>query len=250
VVVQDEIRQFVRSRIDMDKFNQIKQKYVGDEDLLTTVRPIKYFSDTYIFVKLKNIIALGLHKREPCNILDLGSGAGWFSLLCKFLGHTTYCLDAVPPISAEWYGEVIELFGLQRKLHTIRPFQHLPEMPMKFDVVVALQVCFNLYGGHFDWGVGEWSYLINDLQRCCNKNFLFYIEFNKHKKTDRHHGMFYSDIMRQWLSENNFKYDNRYALFQSTSKFPLQESMENYEKSREPLDANSRLFLNFGWEKV
>jgi hypothetical protein len=232
VIVRYKIIRFVKKYYDIDKFNQIKKKYIIDSAALNTIHSKKYFDEKYILEKLRHVIALGLHKKESCNILDLGSGFGWFSLICKLFGHTTYCLDAPPPISAQFYSESIELFGLQRILHTIRPFQPLPAMPMKFDVVVALQVCFNLYENHFCWEVGEWSYLINNLEKqCCNKNFVFYIEFNWHK-SDRYHGLRYSDIMKQWLEENNFKFNDKIAFYKSCDKAPMQHWMEKYEKSK------------------
>jgi hypothetical protein len=234
--VHYKIIKFVEKHFDTSELDRLKEKYFIDDATIRTTKDCeKYFKRKYIIIKLEHIIRLGLHRKERCNVLDLGSGFGWFSLLCKLLGHTPYCIDAHPPISAEFYHESIELFGLKRQLHTILPFQPLPDMPMKFDVVVALQVCFNLYKKHYDWGVGEWAYLIYDLEkRCCNKDFVFYIEFNLHS-TDRHHGLHYSDILKQWLEENNFKFynNNKIVIYQSSdNKAPMQPWFEKYEQAR------------------
>ena len=53
---------------------------------------------------------LNLHKKKGLNILDLGSGAGYFPYATNFLGHNSVALDM----------QENELYNLMKKLLNVK----------------------------------------------------------------------------------------------------------------------------------
>jgi SAM-dependent methyltransferase len=97
---------------------------------------------------------------KPLRILDLGSGAGYFLLVAKYLGHSGIGLDIADP---EMYGEMFELFGFQRVIWEINAYQRLPDLGEKFDLVTAFSICFNGHKQSDLWGPKEWDFFLEDL---------------------------------------------------------------------------------------
>jgi SAM-dependent methyltransferase len=97
----------------------------------------------------------------PLRILDLGSGAGYFLLVAKHVGHSGIGLDIANP---EMYGEMFELFGIQRVIWEINAYQRLPDLGEKFDLVTAFSICFNGHKRSDLWGPKEWGFFLDDLQ--------------------------------------------------------------------------------------
>jgi SAM-dependent methyltransferase len=97
---------------------------------------------------------------KPLRILDLGSGAGYFLLVAKYLGHSGIGLDIADP---EMYGEMFELFGFQRVIWEINAYQRLPDLGEKFDLVTAFSICFNGHKRPDLWGPKEWEFFLDDL---------------------------------------------------------------------------------------
>jgi SAM-dependent methyltransferase len=105
---------------------------------------------------------LRLDRRPPSRILDLGSGAGYFLFVCKHLGHTGLGLDLDwPPL----YEETFRLLGLRRVIWRIEPFQPLPPLETRFDLVTAFAICFNAHETDQVWGPGEWEFFLDDLRK-------------------------------------------------------------------------------------
>ncbi|MDQ6654424.1 MAG: class I SAM-dependent methyltransferase [Verrucomicrobiota bacterium] len=124
--------------------------------------------ERWLRLNLRRAHDLGLTRTprgRSLNILDLGSGGGFFLLVCKLRGHRGIGLDlARPPL----YGELFNLFGLRRVISAIEAFKPLPESAAAhgpFDLVTAFSVCFN--GQHTPelWGSREWDFLLDDLQQ-------------------------------------------------------------------------------------
>jgi SAM-dependent methyltransferase len=100
-------------------------------------------------------------RRKPLRILDLGSGAGYFLLVAKHLGHSGIGLDLADPTM---YGEMFELFGIQRVLWEINAYQRLPDLGERFDLVTAFSICFNGHKRADLWGPKEWEFFLDDLR--------------------------------------------------------------------------------------
>jgi hypothetical protein len=64
------------------------------------------------------------------------------------------------------YGEVCGLLGVERHVFEVRPFEPLPSLGRRWDLVTALLLWFNTTarnGVEVPWGVDEWTYFMDDL---------------------------------------------------------------------------------------
>jgi ribosomal protein L11 methylase PrmA len=77
-------------------------------------------------------------RKKPLTIFDLGSGGGYFLLVARHLGHSGLGLDLEDPAM---FGELFDLFDLQRIMWRIEPFHPLPDVAQRFDLVTCFSIC-------------------------------------------------------------------------------------------------------------
>lgn len=144
--------------IDMARFNEIYNKY---KDSSPYPGYSKYLElKSCIKITLFNIYRLRLQKSKRLNILDLGTGAGYFPYLCQNYGHNVWTidLDSVP-----MYNEMIDLLNIKRRIKEIKAYEKLPNFDQKFDLVTAFAICFNNHKRQDLWTYKEWSFFLTDL---------------------------------------------------------------------------------------
>lgn len=116
---------------------------------------------------------LALHRTTGKRILDIGSGCGWFGLLCKELGHEPLGLDH--PERSRFYRECCEIMGIPVIDHDISPFTPLP-VPGKFDIIVLLMSSF--YIQHTYWEIPAWRNFLQNLDELLGKDGIILFELN------------------------------------------------------------------------
>jgi len=82
--------------------------------------------------------------------------------ILKNLGHSVLGLDVerVP-----LFGELLELFGVERVVYKIDAFEPLPDFGQQFDWITAFSANFYLYHpAKKRWGTSEWDFFLRDLQ--------------------------------------------------------------------------------------
>jgi SAM-dependent methyltransferase len=141
-------------------FEQIRAKYANPGDQKGWP---KYVDAPHrLELAIKQARFLQLDRRKPLRVLDIGSGAGYFLFVCKRLGHSVIGLDLDwPPM----YAEMFELLEMPRKIWQIEPFQPLPNLGDRIDLVTAFAVCFNSHGSNSVWGVKEWDFFLDDVRK-------------------------------------------------------------------------------------
>jgi SAM-dependent methyltransferase len=161
-------------------------------------------AERFLKVNIRRVQDIGLDRMPPQQILDLGSGAGYFLFVNRVLGHTGLGLDidGVP-----LFGEMFELFGLQRIIHRIEKFKPLPETAAHFDWVTAFSLSFAGGGQHLRWGVAEWNYFLQDAKRHLRQGGRIYLDLNP--GADR---SFYSDEVREFFLSQGAIIDRRSKL--------------------------------------
>jgi SAM-dependent methyltransferase len=149
--------------IDRNKLDALCQKYHVPGEVKAWP---KYTNvEHWIGSAVHHVRSLRLDRDPKLKILDIGSGAGYFLFVLKRLGHEVFGLDLDEP---QFYGEVFELLGLERVIWRIQPFEPLPELARKFDLITAFAICFNGHGNERVWGPKEWEFFLDDL----NKRYL------------------------------------------------------------------------------
>ena len=62
------------------------------------------------------------------------------------------------------------------------PFQPLPDLGSRFDLITGFAVCFNSHGSHDVWGIKEWEFFLDDLlKKVITEPGEIYFELNPEK---------------------------------------------------------------------
>ena len=128
----------ILSSIDIEKFKFYLEKYKNSSPYPGYSKYLnieEWFED-----KLWEVYRLGLNKSSKLDILDIGTGAGYFPYICNYYGHNTMALDLN---TTQMYNDIIKFLNINRKVHEIKSFEKLPNLGKKFDLVTAFAICFN-----------------------------------------------------------------------------------------------------------
>lgn len=146
--------------IDLNRFRIFEEKY-------RTASPdpghSKYLKISYwIESNMHHYYDLALHRSPPLNILDIGTGCGYFPYICNYFGHQAMGID-VDEVSM--YREITEFLRIDRQVCRVIPYKQLPDFGKKFDLITAFLVCFNDHDTPNVWGESEWDFFLKDLAR-------------------------------------------------------------------------------------
>jgi SAM-dependent methyltransferase len=163
--------------IDFEAMTAIRKRY--------DAHPFRKYHDKFEHSLIRNterIFALGLDKSTRLRILDIGCGFGYFMYAAQQFGHRPIGLDQDDP----YFNEVTHLLGLKKVIHTIAPYEPLPEIPGgPFDLITAFATCFDRAGQEGQWGPKEWAFFLKDLTRFMGPGCLLHIKFNQYVGTAR-----------------------------------------------------------------
>ena len=117
---------------------------------------------TFLPATINRAHYLGLHKSPPLEILDIGTGVGYFPVICQHYGHRAMALDRDGNLVFE---DVCRWLGVDRRSWEIERFQRLPDFGRKFDLITAFMANFDrLKDSNYQaWGVEEWTFFLDDL---------------------------------------------------------------------------------------
>jgi SAM-dependent methyltransferase len=160
------------ARIDQEKLAAIQAEYAG-----STVHYAKYADvRRWLRLNIRRAQDLKLHRCPPKAVLDLGCGGGFFLFVCQQLGHTCLGLDIDEfPL----FTQLLELFGVERRVWAIRPFEPLPDLGRKFDLMTAFSIDFNRISKQdWWWGPEQWAFFLDDLKRHLNPGGRVFLGLN------------------------------------------------------------------------
>ena len=181
--------------IDPTRFSQFRQQYKDAE--VAEGGYSKYLDlRKWLSQKLTYIYLLGLHRGRPLRILDLGTGPGYFPYLCSLYGHDVQALDLdVVPM----YNDLCRFFKVTRTTWRINPFEPLPNLGVKFDLVTAFMIKFNQHDLPDQWGIRQWEFMLGDLQRNqLNPGGRIFLDFN----TCRDGSWFNDSLLKYFVSRS------------------------------------------------
>lgn len=181
----------VMASIDRKKFESIRTRYAVENP--GQAWPKYLDIDYWMRINLRRVRQLGLDYGPRRDILDLGSGAGYFLYLCKWLGHRPVGLDID---TAPLYPEMARLLELERVVWRIEAFAGLPDLGRKFDLISAFMICFNNHKQPGLWGPREWEFFLNDAARQLKPRGRIFLHLNQEWD-----GTFLSEELRQFFVE-------------------------------------------------
>lgn len=122
----------------------------------------KYFeTEKWLNRKWEAAKMLGLVGAEPLDILDLGTGAGHFPFICRWLGHRVWALD-LPGIGV--YDDLCRWNGTVKLDHRILPREPLPRFPTRFDLVTAFMLGFDTRPDGTLYTLEDWAYFLDEVR--------------------------------------------------------------------------------------
>lgn len=153
---------------------------IGGLDLITSIGKAsnnKYLINAQetISEQLNSAHILELQKSLPLNILEIGTGAGFFPYISQMYGHNVQSCDGRHPDSR--YEQGYELLNINPKHYLVYKNVSVNNLfEQKFDLVVSFRSTVGtstwLFPPHQDivdvWGVSEWKFFLKD----CSKNLL------------------------------------------------------------------------------
>lgn len=135
---------------------------------------VKYLETARWFRKYAYVArALRLHVAEGQDILDLGSGPGWFSWVARLLGHRPRGVDM--PGAPALYRELCAALEVPVTERRMEAHTSLPRMG-RFHVAVALMASFHLY--HREWDARAFDALLADLESRMHPRHVILFELN------------------------------------------------------------------------
>jgi SAM-dependent methyltransferase len=127
----------------------------------------------------------GFHKLPAGqNVLDIGSGGGYFLAVCRHMGHEVCGLD-----TRDWplFDDLIAYFDIPRAEHRIEAGVPLPRFERKFDLVTAFMTGFNKRADGSPWDESEWIPFLLDLRQYMADGGQLVIKFNLNKITGNYY---------------------------------------------------------------
>ena len=174
-------------RLDQTRIREIEARYAS-----SPIQVSKYAKITpWMKTNIERVQDLHLQQSAPQDILDLGCGGGYFLYICQQLGHRCLGLDI------DWfplYSELIDLFGVERRIWEIKTLEPLPDLGRKFDWITAFSTGFNRKPDRTLWGPPEWEFFLNDLKRHLKPGGHVFIGLNPGQD-----GWYYTDELRNFF---------------------------------------------------
>jgi SAM-dependent methyltransferase len=166
------------AKIDQTKLAEIEAQYASSKEHYAKYADVK----RWLRLNIVRAQDLKLHRCPPKSVLDLGCGGGFFLFILQQLGHACQGLDIDEfPL----FTQLLDLFGVNRRIWTIRPYESLPDFGRKFDLITAFSIDFNRESKRdWWWDAPEWAFFLDDLNRHLNPGGRIFLGLNPGKNKD------------------------------------------------------------------
>ena len=159
--------EYLLTQIDAEQYAQLQDAYlrpvVQDASYLKYLDCVSWFEHKFRFAH-----QLGLDKKPPMRILDLGTGPGHFLVIARFYGHEavgTERQDHADTMRAtHFYNKLAELYRIERIRHRVLPYQEVSDLPSDFQLVTAFSVAFNWHN-RTPWDRDQWDFFLRSLSQ-------------------------------------------------------------------------------------
>jgi SAM-dependent methyltransferase len=200
--------------VDTDALINLRKKVGRHEPDVTYIKYLDF--EKFIPISLKRVYALGLHRAKPTRILDIGTGSGFFPLVCQSFGHTAAGIDVD---HYKLFNDVIEILGVDRTVGSVSAYEPLPKFPQKFDLLTAFRVAFkmqkNEHGETWFWREKEWDFFLRDAaSNLLTEHSRVLLDMNREKD-----GRFYTPELRRYFEDHGGRISKRLIYFETMEAF-------------------------------
>ncbi|MEI6764184.1 MAG: hypothetical protein WCM76_01000 [Bacteroidota bacterium] len=200
------------SSIDEKKLSAIIQKY---KDFDPAPGYSKYLDiKPWMLDNVWRAHLLRLNLKKPSkNVLDIGTGNGYFPFICKQFGHIVRTIDiGFNPI----FNELIQLLEIPRIEYAVKAFEPIPAFDLKFDIVTAFHIYFNGHRTQNLWTWNEWEFFFKDLKtNHCNPDAEVFLILNREHDTKRS----YTPELKEYFLSKGAEIDEDRVFFSNLNAF-------------------------------
>lgn len=119
-------------------------------------------TNQWLMKAVRDAREVGLFSSRPLRILDIGTGPGYFPLVCRQLGHICVGLDSP---TARFFATLRHCTRTETVEHQILPLTPLPAFGQRFDLVTTFRCPFNAVRAEARmFSISEWSFFLDDLR--------------------------------------------------------------------------------------
>lgn len=196
----------IYGQIDQSRLAKIQAEYASSREHYAKYADVK----RWLRLNIVRAQDLKLHRCPPKSVLDLGCGGGYFLFVLQQLGHTCLGLDIDEfPL----FTRLLELFRIERRVWAIRPFEPLPNLGRKFDLITAFSIDFNRDSKRdWWWGPAEWAFFLDDLERHLNSGGHIFLGLNPGQNKE-----FYTPELRRFFLGRGASVERENVLFPPTT---------------------------------
>jgi hypothetical protein len=158
-------------RVDAEAFGRMQEFQLADGKVRLDSDIVKYIDPTMWFEsKLLSAWQIGLDKRNPINILDIGTGPAHFPVVAEFYGHSVLGTDLPYRATGKLarghlYDALADIYEVRRVPLAIAQFVPFPAMEERYDLVTAFLAAFNLDSERKPWTIEAWNFFLRDLRQ-------------------------------------------------------------------------------------
>lgn len=160
--------EYLLSEVDADEYRRVQLHYLDPHVVDPNTDIVKYLDPVIWFEsKLRLAQSIGLDKKPPMRILDIGTGPGHFPFVARFYGHDVTGTDLPPRTRGvgHIYDALCALYGVKRIGHTIEANVPLEGLGGRYDMVTSFLAAFNVDETKKPWTVEHWRFFLASVKR-------------------------------------------------------------------------------------
>ena len=184
---------YLKQLVDAEKFGRMQEVQLANAALNARSDIAKYIDPTRWFEsKLAMARCIGLDRRQPTAVLDIGTGPGHFPVVAGFYGHHAMGTDLPYRTTGRverghLYDALAEIYGIERIALRVEAFTplELKTTEQRFGHVSALLAAFSIDADGNPWDIAAWKFFFQDLRNnVLEPDGDVYMTFDRGKITD------------------------------------------------------------------
>lgn len=159
--------------VELEKLWEEEQAKHGLETYGKTGKYLRKIND-YFPEKMQCYQAMGLDGSSPKDVIDIGTGVGYFPWLCDQHGHNCDYTDSDP---LPFYTGAHKLLGLKGGFTNLKIVgQQRFDLSKSYDIITAHRTVFDIFDYH--WYVDEWRHFLINCADFLNEGGMVFIKTN------------------------------------------------------------------------